>query len=86
MTDDFRAQITREDIKEALAALDRGESHGFDRPSFTTCWRAESHTHRRQYSGSPHAARWGAHCALMSFLEVRIPGPSAYCGISVSRS
>jgi hypothetical protein len=29
MTDDFRAQVRREDIVEALAALDRGETHAF---------------------------------------------------------
>jgi hypothetical protein len=34
MTDDFRAQITREDIEEALAALDRGESHSFGPSTF----------------------------------------------------
>src|SRR5688572_22118470 len=29
MIDDFRARITRDDIEEALAALDGGETHGF---------------------------------------------------------
>lgn len=29
MSEDFRAQITREDIQEAITLLDRGEVHGF---------------------------------------------------------
>jgi len=29
MSEDFRAQITREDIQEAIAALERGETHAF---------------------------------------------------------
>jgi hypothetical protein len=34
MAEDFRAQITREDILEAIAALDRGESHAFGPSTF----------------------------------------------------
>jgi hypothetical protein len=34
MAEDFRAQITREDIEEAIAALDRGEPHAFGPSTF----------------------------------------------------
>jgi hypothetical protein len=34
MSDDFRSRITREDIEQALAALDRGESHAFGPSTF----------------------------------------------------
>jgi hypothetical protein len=34
MAEDFRAKITRKDIEEAIAALDRGEPHEFGRSTF----------------------------------------------------
>jgi hypothetical protein len=34
MAEDFRAKITRTDIEEAIAALDRGEPHEFGRSTF----------------------------------------------------
>ena len=34
MADDFRARITREDIEDAIAALDRGEPHAFGPSTF----------------------------------------------------
>ena len=34
MAEDLRRQITREDIEEAIAALDRGEAHAFGPSTF----------------------------------------------------
>jgi hypothetical protein len=34
MSEDFRAQITREDIQEAIAALEQGEVHAFGPSTF----------------------------------------------------
>jgi hypothetical protein len=38
--EDIRSQITREDILEAIAALDQGEPTRLDLRLFTTFWRA----------------------------------------------
>ena len=75
MGEDPRRQITREDIEEAIAALDRGEAHAFGPSTFYDLLVAgQDDTRRKRSSASLRADRLAAHSAPTSFLEVRNPG------------
>ena len=68
MAEDLRRQITREDIEEAIAALDRGEAHAFGPSTFYDLLISGRRTRRRRSSAWLHGERLAAHSAPTSFL------------------
>ena len=76
MAEDFRAQITRDDIEKAIAALERGEVHAFAPSIFYDVLEGDRRYPPKQSSDLLRAARSAAHSGLMSFREARSPGRS----------
>jgi hypothetical protein len=83
MNEDFRAQITREEIQEAIAALEQGEVHAF---GFTTFLMTAGDTLLKQSSALLCAACLAVHSVLMSFREARGPGHFDCSGTTASTS
>ena len=86
MIKDLREQISREDIEEAIAALERGELHAFGPSTFYDLLIEDSDIRRKQSSALLPAERLAAHSALMNFLEVRNPGRFVCFASEVSMS
>ena len=86
MGEDFRMQITREDIQEAIAALEQEEVHAFG-PSTTTIFlKAGGDTRLRQSSALLRDACLAARSVLKSFREAKSHGRFDCCATAASTS
>ena len=75
MSENFSAQITREDIQEAIGALEQGELHAFGPSTFYDVLEGHRRYPLKQSSALLRGGCSAAHSAPTSFPEVRSPGP-----------